>query len=178
MFLSFVPGIGILIKRQWLWQLVGGYLCWLVAVTALAAGAKTVEAPLQGKSTQYQQVYKLPAWIDAVISTCRWKTEGGSGYVRVIRTHETFGHGLYLQWMRFGLAGEPPLGVATVQVEELWRDIAVRFEMPTTEFRKDHCLLQSMAESTLSEQRMKLALKVRGPGDYELGVTRQLKSGY
>ena len=127
---------------------------------------------------QFQQVYQLPVWIDSVVSTCNWKTEGGSGFVRVIRTTESFGHGLYLQWVRYGIAGGEAKAVSTVVVEELWQDLSVRFEMPTAEFGKGYCQLNSMAESTSSELRYELILKVGAPGKYQLDVVRHLKSGY
>lgn len=142
---------------------------WLVGSQA---SAKT-----QPNDPEYQAVYKLPSWIDSVVSLCPWQSRSGSGYLRVIRTKANTGHGLYLQWIRNGLKVSGSTPISTVKVEEIGDQYQLLLEMPTAQLGEGECKLTSRAEDAVNERRYLLDIRVEGPGDYRLEVTRKLSGG-
>lgn len=126
---------------------------------------------------EYQSIYKLPSWIDSVASLCPWQSKSGSGYLRVIRTKANSGHGLYLQWIRNGLKVSGSTPISTVKVEEIGDQYQLLLEMPTAQLGQGECKLTSRAEDAVNERRYLLDIRVEGPGDYRLEVTRKLSGG-
>ncbi|WP_369857579.1 hypothetical protein [Candidatus Thalassolituus haligoni] len=143
--------------------------CWSVAIAVVA------ETPFG--PGDFAGIYRLPVMIDTVVSVCPWKSASGSGYVRVIRTRGPTGHGLYLQWIRFGVAGSEAEVISTRSIEELATEFDVAVEMPVAQLEKDHCLLQSQAEDSVNGRRYRLDIRVGAPGDYQFAVTRHLSGG-
>lgn len=119
--------------------------------------------------------YRMPVWVDAVTEVCPWKSLSAEGYIRLIRReHDDGSHGLFVQWIRKGVAGEPAEAVSTLAVEELERALMVRIDMPVTELGRDACRLRSFAHDMINERRYVLDLLVRGPGELQVNVTRML----
>lgn len=128
-------------------------------------------------ATPLKDVYKLPVWIDQVQRVCPWKSKAGSGYIRVIRTETEGRHGLFLQWIRKGIAGAPTQSTSTILVEELTHEFPVRLEMPKASLLPDSCQLSSTAENINTERRYMMNFTLRGPGSYDLQVTRLYEGG-
>lgn len=144
---------------------------WLVMLLAPAAlRAEVNDDPLA-------EIYKLPVWIDQVSRVCPWKSTAGEGYIRLIRTDLNSHHGLYLQWIRKGIAGSPTQATSTLQVEELENQYHVRLQMPSAELKPDACHLTALGESISSERRYRFDFILKGPGDYRLNVTHLLEGG-
>ncbi len=123
------------------------------------------------------EIYKLPVWIDQVSRVCPWKSTAGAGYIRLIRTDRNSHHGLYIQWVRKGIAGAPTQATSTVQVEELEQRYQVRLTMPQAQLQPDSCHLTALAEAISNERRYQLDFILKGPGDYKLEVTHLLEGG-
>lgn len=117
-------------------------------------------------------IYKIPAWIDQTKRVCPWKSKAGQGYLRFIRTEELGQHGVYLQWIRKGIAGTPAKAVSTLWVEELESDFQVHIAMPSVTLENRQCVLTSMAEDITTERRYQMIFIIKGPGEYQLQVTR------
>ena len=123
------------------------------------------------------EVYKMPVWVDAVARVCPWKSAAGEGYIRIIRTDMNSRHGLYLQWVRKGIAGAPTQATSTMLVKELEQQYQVRLQMPEQHLSSDACHLTSLAESISTERRYQFELILKGPGDYTLKATQMLEGG-
>jgi hypothetical protein len=151
------------------------------AVSPLAAVAMSLGLTISAQATSNDDplvdVYKLPVWIDGVTRVCPWKSAAGQGYVRLIRTDRNSHHGLYLQWIRKGIAGATTQATSTILVEELESDYLVRMEMPQAQLEPNACRLSALAESITTERRYQFDFVVKGPGDYTLSVTHLLEGG-
>lgn len=122
--------------------------------------------------------YQLPIWVDAVVKVCPWKSESAEGYIRLIRReHDDGRHGLFVQWIRQGIAGAPTAAVSTLAIEELERDYMVRMELPSVVLGRDACRLQARAEDMINERRYEFDFLLRGPGDLTVNVTRKMAGG-
>ncbi len=155
----------------------------LAAFLTLAAFAvepdtdKQSEASAEGETWPFAGVYKMPVWVDQVQSVCPWKSDAGEGYIRIIRTNMKGLHGIYLQWIRKGIAGSETQAISTVLVEELEGQYQVHLQMPSPQLRADACHLTALAESIITDRRYKMEFVVKGPGDYRLLVTSMLQGG-
>lgn len=125
----------------------------------------------------YPDVYKLPAWVDQVQRVCPWRSQAGEGYIRVMRTEYEGRHGLYLQWIRKGIAGSPTQATSTVLVKELDQDYHVKLMMPEAKLSKNTCELTALGESMLNERRYQFHFTLKGPGDYQFRATHLLEGG-
>jgi hypothetical protein len=124
------------------------------------------------------EVYQLPVWVDAVVKVCPWKSESAEGYIRLIRReHDDGHHGLYVQWIREGIAGAPTEAVSTLAVEELDSEYMVRMELPTAVLGRDACRLKARAEDMVNERRYEFDFLLRGPGELTVNVTRKMDGG-
>ena len=120
----------------------------------------------------------MPVWVDAVTEVCPWKSPSAEGYIRLIRReHDDGSHGLYVQWIRKGIAGEPAEAVSTLAVEELDQQLMLRLEMPQPTLARDACRLKSFGEDMVNERRYELDMLVRGPGELQVNITRKLDGG-
>ena len=128
-------------------------------------------------ATPLKDVYKLPVWVDQVQRVCPWKSKAGSGYVRMIRTEVDGRHGLFLQWVRKGIAGAPTQPTSTVLVEELTHEFPVRLEMPKAKLLPNSCQLSATAENINTERRYMMTFTLKGPGSYDMQVTRLYEGG-
>lgn len=116
-------------------------------------------------------LYALPAWVAEVERVCPWRIDGAEGYVRVIRTEQYGIHGLYLQWIRKGIASGPTEAISTIAVEELREQYQVRVQMPKAQLNTHHCTLETMAEDIHNERRYRLIFELTTPGQYTLAIT-------
>lgn len=149
-----------------------------LALPALATDAGMQnEVAAEGETWPFAGVYKMPVWIDQVQRVCPWKSDAGEGYIRVVRTNVKGPHGIYLQWIRKGIAGSETQAISTVRVEELEGQYQVHLQMPQPQLSPDACHLTAMAESIITDRRYKMELVVKGPGEYQLLVTSLLQGG-
>ncbi|MCA6060769.1 hypothetical protein HUF18_13345 [Thalassolituus sp. ST750PaO-4] len=149
-----------------------------LALPALATDAGMQnEAAAEGETWPFAGVYKMPVWIDQVQRVCPWKSDAGEGYIRVVRTNVKGPHGIYLQWIRKGIAGSETQAISTVRVEELEGQYQVHLQMPQPQLSPDACHLTALAESIITDRRYKMELVVKGPGEYQLLVTSLLQGG-
>ncbi|WP_430462119.1 hypothetical protein ACQUQU_04835 [Thalassolituus sp. LLYu03] len=146
---------------------------WVFIVLTLVATAPQALA----EDDPLTDVYKLPVWIDGLERVCPWKSSAGEGYIRVVRTDMNSHHGLYLQWVRKGIAGAPTQATSTVLVEELEKQYQVRLQMPSARLSSDACHLGMLGESITTERRYQFELVLKGPGNYTLNVTHLLEGG-
>jgi hypothetical protein len=131
------------------------------------------KAPLAEDSHYFGSVYRLPAWIDSVSSICPWRSADDEGYVRVIRTRETWGKGLYLQWVsNLAQRGVGRETLSTVRVYEIGPQLPLVFELDGWVLLRDECHLSAVAIEAGSEQRFAFELGVRGLGQYRFQLTR------
>lgn len=144
----------------------------VLLLTLVAPGGLTI-----AEEDPMTDVYKMPVWIDGVSRVCPWKSAAGEGYIRVVRTDLNSHHGLFLQWVRKGIAGTPTQPTSTIEVEELNNEYQVRMQMPEASLSPDACHLKALAESVSSERRYEFELVLKGPGQYALNVTRLLEGG-
>lgn len=146
--------------------------------TALAADAEINNQPdAEGETWPFAGVYKMPVWIDQVQRVCPWKSEAGEGYIRVVRTNFKGPHGIYLQWIRKGIAGSETQAISTVRIKELEEQYQVHLQMPQPELSSAACHLTALAESIITDRRYQMEFIVKGPGDYQLLVTSMLQGG-
>lgn len=144
----------------------------VAAVSVMAILAPAVHADA------LSEAYQMPVWVDAVKEVCPWKSSDAEGYIRLIRReHEDGSHGLFVQWLRKGIAGEPTEAVSTLAVETLDNDYLVRMEMPEPTLGRDACRLKALAEDMINERRYEFDLLLRGPGEMQVNVTRMLGGG-
>lgn len=149
-----------------------------LAYSALAADAEINNQPdAEGETWPFAGVYKMPVWIDQVQRVCPWKSEAGEGYIRVVRTNFNGPHGIYLQWIRKGIAGSETQAISTVLVKELEEQYQVRLQMPQPELSSEACHLTALAESIITDRRYKMEFIVKGAGNYQLLVTSMLQGG-
>lgn len=124
------------------------------------------------------ETYQMPVWVDAVIEVCPWKSESAEGYIRLIRReHDDGHHGLYVQWIRKGIAGAATEAVSTLAVEALENEYTVRIELPQAVLGRDACRLKARAEDMINERRYEFDILLRGPGELMLNVTRKMDGG-
>lgn len=154
-------------------------LFWPMAAAVKAADvtANAESAAEEGETWPFAGVYKMPVWIDQVQRVCPWKSDAGEGYIRVVRTNFKGPHGIYLQWIRKGIAGSETQAISTVRVKELEEQYQVRLQMPQPELSSAACHLTALAESIITDRRYKMEFIVKGPGDYQLLVTSMLQGG-
>lgn len=148
--------------------------------TSLLAGIALgllLSTPARSNDDPLVDIYKLPVWIDAVARVCPWQSSAGQGYIRLVRTDRNGHHGLYLQWIRKGIAGTLTQPISTIPVAELESDYLVRITMPKAQLEQHSCGLSARAESVISERRYQFEFIVKGPGDYSLSVTQLLDGG-
>ncbi|MGB1092767.1 MAG: hypothetical protein ACPGYX_11635 [Oceanobacter sp.] len=161
-----------LFRRFVFFHLIAGLI-----LSGIATTASSKDTSQKGNSQRFAAVYKLPVWIESVASYCRWKSPVGSGVVRLIRTREHIGQGMYLQWIRYGLNVSETVPVSTVQVEELGSHYKLVYELPKEQLGQNDCTLTATAEDAVTEQRYKLEVTLKRPGEYQLDVTRKLTGG-
>ncbi|WP_221798252.1 hypothetical protein [Oceanobacter mangrovi] len=152
---------------------------WLVPILAglplFAGAADQKSAPSDG---HYQDIYQLPVWIEAAASYCRWKSAGGSGYVRVIQTREAPGQGMYLQWIRHGIAGGADEAVSTLAITELTGKQALQYQMPTETLGRGQCTLNALAQGVEDGRRYDIELVLKAPGDYQYRLVKHMNAGF
>ena len=118
-------------------------------------------------------IYKLPVWVDAVTEVCPWKSSSAEGYIRLIRTEKEDGrNGLYVQWIRAGIAGRPAEAVSTLAVTQLEKDYMVRMAVPEPQLSRTACHLTADAEDMMNERRYRCDLMLKGPGKLEFSAMR------
>lgn len=150
----------------------------LLASTVFAADTGVQgEISREGETWPFAGVYKMPVWIDQVQRVCPWKSDAGEGYVRVVRTNIKSSHGIYLQWIRKGIAGAETRAISTVRVDELENQYQVHVQMPQAKISRNACHLTALAESVITDRRYKMEFIIAGPGEYQLLVTRMLQGG-
>jgi len=143
----------------------------LVALLLCSLAARSGAGPLE-------EAYKLPVWVDAVTEVCPWKSSAAEGYIRLIRQEHSDGsHGLFVQWIRKGIAGQPTQAVSTLAVEQLESEYLVRLEMPESMLARDACRLKARAEDMVNERRYEFDLLLHGPGEMQVNITRMLGGG-
>ena len=157
---------------------------WLLTLLAIPALALADNHADHGSGSNpdskdaLSEAYVMPVWVDAVTQVCPWKSEDAEGYIRLIRKKNDDGsHGLFVQWLRKGIAGAPTAAVSTLAVEPLEKDYLVRIEMPQPTLARDACRLKAMAEDMMNERRYEFDLLLRGPGDMQVNITRMLGGG-
>lgn len=134
-------------------------------------------APVVDNAHYFGSVYRLPAWIDSVSSICPWRSTDDEGYVRVIRTRETWGKGLYLQWVSTGAQrGVGRETLSTVRVYEIGPQLPLVFELDDWVLLRDECHLSAVAIEAGSEQRFAFELAVRGLGQYRFQLNRLVQT--
>ena len=139
-------------------KLIATLFCLALTLPVAAGEGKTPE--------ELTDAYRLPVWIDAVTQVCPWKSPSAEGYIRLIRReHDDGSHGLFVQWVRKGIAGQPSEAVSTLAVEELEHDFMVKLEMPEQTLARDACRLKSFGQDMINERRYEFDLLVRGPGE-------------
>ena len=146
---------------------------WLLTLLAIPALALADNHADHGSGSNpdskdaLSEAYVMPVWVDAVTQVCPWKSEDAEGYIRLIRKKNDDGsHGLFVQWLRKGIAVEP-----------LEKDYLARIEMPQPTLARDACRLKAMAEDMMNERRYEFDLLLRGPGDMQVNITRMLGGG-
>jgi len=150
-------------------------VCWGADTTQVDSLQAATVADGQGA---LPEAYVMPVWVDAVTEVCPWRSPSAEGYIRLIRReHDDGSHGLFVQWIRKGIAGEPAEAVSTLAVEALEKELMVRIEMPSPTLGRDACRLKSFGEDMINERRYELDLLVRGPGDMQVHITRMLDGG-
>ncbi|TNC91886.1 MAG: hypothetical protein CSH36_07335 [Thalassolituus sp.] len=150
----------------------------LLSAVCLSALAQGVAAQPPQATGELAEAYVMPVWVDAVTEVCPWKSPSAEGYIRLIRReHDDGSHGLYVQWIRKGIAGEPAEAVSTLAVEELDQQLMLRLEMPQPTLARDACRLKSFGEDMVNERRYELDMLVRGPGELQVNITRKLDGG-
>lgn len=153
------------------------WLLMLLAIPALVLADNHGKHNADSKEA-LSEAYVMPAWVDAVTQVCPWKSEDAEGYIRLIRKQNEDGsHGLFVQWLRKGIAGAPTAAVSTLEVEPLEHDYLVRIEMPSPTLARDACRLKALAEDMMNERRYEFDLLLRGPGDMQVNITRMLGGG-
>ena len=160
------------LKSVWLYLLLG--------LSIQASGQNAGQTPTGEHDSDQALVgaYQMPVWVDAVRRVCPWKSADAEGDIRLIRKLNDDGsHGLFVQWLRKGLAGAPTEAVSTLAIEELSTDYLVRIEMPEPQLSRDACLLKAIAEDMMNERRYEFGLILKGPGDMQVQVTRMLGGG-
>jgi hypothetical protein len=130
-------------------------------------------APVPEDPHYFGSVYRLPAWIDSVSSICPWRSADDEGYVRVIRTRETWGKGLYLQWVsNLAQRGVGRETLSTVRVYEIGPHLPLVFEFGGWLLLRDECHLSAVAVEAGSERQFAFELGIRGLGQYRFQLTR------
>ena len=153
------------------------WLLMLLAIPALVLADNHGKHNADSKEA-LSEAYVMPVWVDAVTQVCPWKSEDAEGYIRLIRKQNEDGsHGLFVQWLRKGIAGAPTAAVSTLAVEPLEHDYLVRIEMPPPTLARDACRLKALAEDMMNERRYEFDLLLRGPGDMQVNVKRMLGGG-
>ena len=126
------------------------WLLMLLAIPALVLADNHGKHNADSKEA-LSEAYVMPVWVDAVTQVCPWKSEDAEGYIRLIRKQNEDGsHGLFVQWLRKGIAGAPTAAVSTLAVEPLEHDYLVRIEMPSVRSTPERYKLMSSSIMELS----------------------------
>ena len=133
--------------------------------------ASVLADQVDNTSSHYQGgIYRLPYWVETVASICPWRSSDDDGVIRLIRTREEWGKGLYLQWMSHRLAqhkGRPML--ASIRVYEIGPQMPLDFPLPEWQLMPDQCYLT--AEARMPDgQRYAMRLAIMGLGQYQLAL--------
>ncbi|MEC8444593.1 MAG: hypothetical protein VXZ05_10335 [Pseudomonadota bacterium] len=159
------------------WLLLAGSSA-VFGVVAHVSAAPAESSDFTRADDPLPQAYKMPIWVDAVARVCPWKSPSAEGYIRVIRReHGDGSHGLYIQWVRSGIAGAETAPVSTLAVKELEGEYMVRLTMPEETLARDACLLTSLGEDMINERRFRFDFLLHGPGEMQVRVTRMLDGG-
>lgn len=141
------------------------------AEQAAAAALQDASPPATNTDAHFMgQIYRLPYWVETVASICPWRSGDDDGVIRLIRTREEWGKGVYLQWMSNRIEqhkGRPML--ASIRVYEIGPHMPLDFDLPDWELFPDQCLLTT--EARLPDgQRFSMKVAVLGMGQYQLAL--------